>query len=336
MDSQVSDTIKKAGVDQATAHSAQYLGPDLADFRDEVWSGLGQAQKSLPSKYFYDEIGSKLFDEITQLDQYYPTRTETDLLGTHAGAIASLMGPWATLVEFGAGSLIKIRILLAAMDRPEAFVPIDISKEHLIESANQLAREFPHIQVRPVVADFASALDIGALVGDSGSKRIGFFPGSTIGNFSHPEAVKLLGTIGAVVGSGGDLLIGVDLKKDNEILLDAYNDSQGATADFNRNLLVRINRELDGDFNLGTFRHHAPYNSVEGRIEMHLISVADQTVNVAGKEFTFIEGESIHTENSYKYGVEEFLNLAGEAGLDPVRTWSDSKDLFSIHYLRAR
>jgi len=336
MDSQVSDTIKKAGVDQATDHSVQYLGPDLADFRDEVWSGLGQAQKSLPSKYFYDEIGSKLFDEITQLDQYYPTRTETDLLGMHAGTIASLMGPWATLVEFGAGSLIKIRILLAAMDRPEAFVPIDISKEHLIESANQLAREFPHIQVRPVVADFASALDIGALVGDSGSKRIGFFPGSTIGNFSHAEAVKLLGTIGAVVGSGGDLLIGVDLKKDNEILLDAYNDSQGATADFNRNLLVRINRELDGDFNLGTFRHHAPYNSVEGRIEMHLISVAGQTVNVAGKEFTFIEGESIHTENSYKYGVEEFLNLAGEAGLDPVRTWSDSKDLFSIHYLRAR
>jgi dimethylhistidine N-methyltransferase len=312
------------------------LGPDLADFLDEVWAGLGQAQKTLPSKFFYDEIGSKLFDEITQLDQYYPTRTETDLLEAHAGTIASLMGPWATLVEFGAGSLIKIRNLLVAMDRPKAFVPIDISKEHLIESADQLAREFPHIQVRPVAADFASALDIGALVGDSRSKRIGFFPGSTIGNFSYPGAVKLLGAIGGVVGCGGDLLIGVDLKKDNEILLDAYNDCQGVTADFNRNLLVRINRELDGDFDLGTFRHHAPYNAIEGRIEMHLISVTDQTVNVAGKDFTFIEGESIHTENSYKYGVEEFLNLAGEAGFDPMRTWTDSEDLFSIHYLRAR
>ena len=336
MDSPVSETITKTGVDEATAHPVKNLGPDLADFRDEVWSGLGQAQKTLPSKFFYDEIGSKLFDEITQLDQYYPTRIETKLLGTYSEEIASLMGREATLVEFGAGSLIKIRILLAAMDRPEAFVPIDISKEHLIESANHLAREFPGIQVRPVVADFASALDIGALVGDNGSKRIGFFPGSTIGNFSHPEAVKLLETIGSVVGSGGDLLIGVDLKKDNEILLDAYNDSQGVTADFNRNLLVRINRELDGDFDLGTFQHHAPYNAVEGRIEMHLVSDADQTVNVAGKEFVFTEGETIHTENSYKYGVEEFLSLAGEAGFNPVWTWTDSEDLFSIHYLRAR
>ncbi|MBT3395912.1 MAG: L-histidine N(alpha)-methyltransferase [Alphaproteobacteria bacterium] len=336
MDNAVSEIITKAGTDQAAADPVQNLGPDLADFRDEVWLGLGQAQKTLPSKFFYDELGSKLFDEITQLDQYYPTRTETKLLGTHAGAIASFMGTGATLVEFGAGSLIKIRILLEAMDRPQAFVPIDISKEHLILSADQLALEFPHIQVRPVVADFASALDFGALVADSNSKRIGFFPGSTIGNFAHDAAVTLLATIGEVVGSGGELLIGVDLKKDNKILLDAYNDSQGVTADFNRNLLVRINRELGGNFDLGTFRHHAPYNADEGRIEMHLVSGADQTVNVAGKDFVFTEGETIHTENSYKYGIDEFLALASEAGFDPVQTWTDQDDLFSIHYLRAR
>jgi dimethylhistidine N-methyltransferase len=336
MDSSVSDTTIKARNDQATVHLVQNIGLDLANFRDEVWSGLGQSQKTLPSKFFYDKIGSKLFDDITQLDEYYLTRTETNLLGTHAGEIASLMAPEAILVEFGAGSLIKTRILLAAMDRPVAFVPIDISKEHLIGSAKKLALEFPHIQVRPVVADFESALDIGALVGDRGSKRIGFFPGSTIGNFSHPDAVKLLETIRGIVGSGGEFLIGVDLKKDEKILLDAYNDSRGVTADFNRNFLVRINRELDGDFDLGTFRHHAFYNAVEGRIEMHLISGVDQTVNVVGKEFIFIEGETIHTENSYKYGVEEFLSLASEAGFDPVETWTDSKDLYSIHYLRAR
>jgi len=336
MDSSVSDFITKVGTDPATAHLIQNLGPDSADFRDEVWLGLGQAQKTLPSKFFYDELGSKLFDDITQLDQYYPTRTETKLLGTQAGAIASLMGTGATLVEFGAGSLIKIRILLAAIDRPKAFVPIDISEQNLVLSADQLALEFPHIQVRPVVADFASALDIGALVGDSNSKRIGFFPGSTIGNFSHDAAVTLLATIGEVVGSEGELLIGVDLKKDNEILLDAYNDPQGVTADFNRNLLVRINRELDGNFDLGTFRHHAPYNADEGRIEMHLVSGTDQAVNVAGKEFVFTEGETIHTENSYKYGIDEFLALSSEAGFDPVQTWTDSDKLFSIHYLRAR
>ena len=330
----MSDVMSEASPARAATHTVQNLGPDLADFRNEVWSGLGRDQKTLPSKFFYDENGSRLFDEITQLDQYYPTRTEIDLLSSNAAAIAGLMGTGATLVEFGAGSLLKIRILLAAMDNLKAFVPIDISKEHLTVSSRHLALEFPQIEIRPVVADFASSLDIGALVGNGGSKKIGFFPGSTIGNFSHPDAIRLLASIARVVRPGGDLLIGVDLKKDNQILLEAYNDAQGVTADFNRNLLVRINRELDGNFDPGSFHHHAPYNVAEGRIEMHLVSRTDQTVQVAGKEFSFTEGESIHTENSYKYGIEEFLNLAGEAGFAALQTWSEN--LFSIHYLRAR
>ena len=332
----MSDVMSEASPAHAAAHIVQNLGPDLTDFRDEVWSGLGKDQKTLPSKFFYDENGSRLFDEITQLDQYYPTRTEINLLSSNAAAIAGIMGRGATLVEFGAGSLLKIRILLAAMDNPRAFVPIDISKEHLTVSSRHLALEFPHIEIRPVVADFASSLDIAALVGNGGSKKIGFFPGSTIGNFSHPDAIRLLASIAGVVRPGGELLIGADLKKDNQILLEAYNDAQGVTADFNRNLLVRINRELDGNFDPGSFHHHAPYNVVEGRIEMHLVSRADQTVQVAGKEFSFTEGESIHTENSYKYGIEEFLNMAAQAGFAPLQTWSDSENLFSIHYLRAR
>ena len=319
----------------ASSHPVTNMGPDLAEFREAVISGLSNDQKSLPSKFFYDEEGSRLFDEITQLDQYYPTRTETTLLSTHGPEIGALMGPGAVLVEFGAGSLQKIPILLGAMEDPEAFVPIDISKEHLIESADQLALEFPDLEVRPVVADFSGSLDIGDLVGGGGAKRIGFFPGSTIGNFSHPDAIDLMASIAELVRPGGELLIGVDLKKDNAILLDAYNDRDGITAEFNRNLLVRINRELGGNFDLGAFRHHAPYNAREGRIEMHLVSRTDQTVQVAGQDFSFAEGETIHTENSYKYGIDEFLALAAEAGFEPVRTWTDSKDLFSIHYLRA-
>ncbi len=319
----------------ATAHPVKNLGPNLAEFRDAVISGLSNDQKSLPSKFFYDEEGSRLFDEITQLDQYYPTRTETTLLSTHGAEIAALMGPGAVLVEFGAGSLQKIPILLGAMESPQAFVPIDISKEHLIQSADQLALEFPELEVRPVVADFAGSVDISELVGGGEAKRIGFFPGSTIGNFARPDAIELLATIAALVRPGGELLIGVDLKKDNGILLDAYNDRDGVTADFNRNLLVRINRELDGNFDLGAFGHHAPYNASEGRIEMHLVSRTDQTVQVAGQEFSFAEGETIHTESSYKYGIDEFLALAAEAGFGPVRTWTDPKKLFSIHYLRA-
>ena len=327
--------MRPARAANVAAPAARDLGPDAADFRDAVLRGLAQRQKALPAKFLYDEEGSRLFQKITRLEAYYPTRTETKLLRDHRQEMADLIGPGAILVEFGAGSLEKIRILLGAMDNPAAFVPIDISRSHLIKSAAELAREFPDLAIRPVVADFAKALSIEAVEGGENAKRIGFFPGSTIGNFAHPEATGLLASIAGLVRPGGELLIGVDLKKDREILLGAYNDHEGITAAFNRNILVRINRELGADFDPGAFSHHAPYNADDGRIEMHLVSREAQVVRVADQEFAFAEGESIHTENSYKYGKEEFLALAEAGGFAAVRTWTDPDQLFSVHYLRA-
>ncbi|MDA1131769.1 MAG: L-histidine N(alpha)-methyltransferase, partial [Proteobacteria bacterium] len=260
--------------------SVRDLSPGIETFRTDVLDGLSRPQKSIPSKYFYDATGSQLFQDITELDEYYPTRTELDLLTAAAAELANLFGPGARLIEFGAGSLQKIRVLLKAMLSPEAFVPIDISKEHLVESAMALEREFPDIEIRPVVADFTTDLEPKLLGGAAGQKRIAFFPGSTIGNFSPAEAEAFIGRVARLVGPGGGFLVGVDLKKDGEVLRDAYNDAQGVTAAFNRNLLVRINRELGGDFEPEQFRHHALYNEDEGRVEMHLVSSRPQTVEL--------------------------------------------------------
>ena len=308
--------------------------PDrLKSFRDDVFEGLSREQKELPCKYFYDDRGSELFNTICGLDEYYPTRTETALLQAHGREMADLIGPGVCLIEFGCGSLLKTRLLLDALRSPAAFVPIDISADHLLQSAAALTADYPNLEVLPVVADFTRPVKLPDKARKASENRIGFFPGSTIGNFDHAGAADFLATVADMVGGGGALLIGVDLKKDEDILVRAYDDAQGVTAAFNRNVLERINRELGGCFDIETFRHRALYNGAEGRIEMHLVSEKDQTVTVHDRDFTFTEGETIHTENSCKYHVEEFSSLAAGAGFRSARTWVDGDGLFSLHYL---
>lgn len=302
-------------------------------FLDDVVQGLSQPQKQLACKYFYDERGSKLFDAICRLDEYYPTRTETALLETYARDIAGLIGSGVCLIEYGCGSLVKTRLLIDALDRPALFVPIDISEDHLLRSAKELAEDYRDLDVLPQVADFSRALALPEKMNGKDAKRVGFFPGSTIGNFDHEAAVEFLQSVSETVGEGGGLLIGVDLKKDTDILIRAYDDAQGVTAAFNLNVIERINRELGGDFDVSAFRHRALYNAREGRIEMYLVSLKRQTVNIQGYEFAFAEGETIHTENSYKYHIEEFETLANTAGFASGKTWVDEDKLFSLHYL---
>jgi dimethylhistidine N-methyltransferase len=299
-------------------------------FASEVIAGLLAKPKRLPAKYFYDLAGSALFDRITHLPEYYPTRCEVALLRDNAPAIASLFPANCALLEFGAGSSKKARILLGAAATIEAYVPVDISGDFLQQDATQLRRDFPRIAVHPVVADFTQPFAVPPAV--AGLPRVGFFPGSTIGNFEHHEAVEFLRHAAATLGEGAVLVIGVDLIKDISILCPAYNDAEGITAKFNLNLLARINRELGGNFDLAAFEHHAYYNRERGRIEMHLASLKRQKVRVNGKTINFRLGETIHTENSYKYTIEGFQALAQGAGWSPVNVWSDG--LFSVHAIR--
>ena len=299
-------------------------------FATEILAGLSAKPKRLPAKYFYDLAGSALFERITQLPEYYPTRSEVALLRDNAPAIASLFPANCVLFEFGAGSSRKARILLGAAATVEAYVPVDISGDFLQQDAGQLRRDFPRIAVHPVVADFTRGFEVPASL--ASLPRVGFFPGSTIGNFEHHEAVEFLRHAGAALGDGAVLVIGVDLIKDAAILCPAYNDAEGVTAKFNLNLLARINRELGGNFDLAAFEHHACYNRERNRIEMHLGSLKRQKVRVNGKSISFRMGETIHTENSYKYTLESFQALAQGAGWSPVSVWSDG--LFSVHALR--
>ncbi len=303
--------------------------PATESFHDAVLTGLSGSPKSLPCKFFYDAEGSRLFERICTLDEYYPTRTETSLLRRHAAEMTSLMGSDCHLIEFGSGASVKARIVLEAMDRPRSYVPVDISRDHLLEAAAGLARRFSHLPVVAVCADYTAALDFPPL---GNGRRIGFFPGSTIGNFAPEEAVAFLRRAASWL-SGGGLLIGVDLKKDEATLQAAYDDDAGVTAAFNLNLLRRINAELDGGFDLASFLHRAVVNHQYGRVEMHLVSLWSQLVRACGRTFAFAEGETIHTENSYKFTVEEFHDLATRAGFRPERTWTDDAGLFSIHYL---
>jgi dimethylhistidine N-methyltransferase len=319
--------------DRTALASFEDLAPDDDDFLAEVLKGLADEPKHLPSKFFYDEQGSKLFGRICGLPEYYLTRTETGLLRASAPEIAALVGPHCQLVELGAGSSEKARIVLDALERPAAFVAVDISCDFLVEAMAALAADLPHLAVHAVCADFTKPFPVPAVEGLGDPKRVVFFPGSTLGNFTPDRAVRFLATAAEVAGPGGAMLIGIDLKKDARILDAAYNDAQGVTAAFNMNLLVRVNRELGGTFALDAFRHHAFYNAAEGRIEMHLVSLKDQVVRVAGTEFRFREGETIHTENSYKYSIPGFQDMARAAGFVPVQVWTDENDLFSIHYL---
>ena len=301
-------------------------------FRADVLAGLSRPQKRLPAKYFYDAAGSRLFDRITELPEYYPTRTELGILRRHAGAIADCCGSFCLLVELGAGSLRKVRLLLDRLDRPAGYVPVDVSGDHLRSAAAVLADDYPDLDVRPVVADFSGPF---ALPQVPAGRRVVFFPGSTIGNFEPPEADALLRRVAQLVGRGGGLLLGVDLRKQVDVLERAYNDAAGVTAAFNRNLLVRINRELGADFDPAAFRHHAFFNREQSRIEMHLVSERRQTVRVGPTPFHFRPGETIHTENSYKYDLGELAARALRCGLRLDEQWTDAQNYFAVLCLTA-
>ncbi len=299
-------------------------------FLDDVLQGLAQPQKSLPPKYFYDTRGSQYFDEICALDEYYPYRAELQLLPEAAAALAHYLPAPVTIVEFGAGSLKKIQPLLTATLAVRRFIPIDISGEFLELSCRQLQSQFPTLQISPLVADFCQPV---AITDADPTSRLGFFPGSTIGNFTPLEAKRFLASAGETLGAGSHLLIGVDTKKSPGVLHKAYNDSKNITAAFNLNLLQRINDELWGNFCVDRFEHYAFYNACEGCIEMHLVSTAAQEVFVGGQPFSFECGESIHTESSYKYNPEEFRALASSAGWTTRETWLCNNGYFSMHLL---
>ncbi len=307
------------------------LHPDTENLLDDVLSGLAQPRKSLAPKYFYDAVGSALFEAICTLPEYYPTRTELAMMQASAGEMARLLGPRCLLIEYGAGSGRKTRVLIEAL-MPPAYMAIDISRTALRQCATALAAAYPLMRVAAVCADYTRPLQLPA-IDISASRRAIYFPGSTIGNFTRPEALAFLRHAHAIAGPGGAMLVGVDLKKDFARLHAAYNDAQGVTAAFNLNLLTRINRELGGNFDIGAFEHHAFYDADEGRIEMHLRSKRQQQAIVAGHTFHFRAGETIHTENSCKYSVEEFQQVARDAGFTAERCWTDAEHLFSIHLL---
>ena len=300
-------------------------------FRESVLAGLGRPQKTLECKYLYDARGSTLFDEICQLPEYYPTRTETAILEERAAAIAEAAGPGAELVELGSGASIKSRILLSALDRPARYLPLDIAVDHMRAATASLASLYPGLAVEPVAADFSTPFDLPPRRGPG--KRLLFFPGSTIGNFDRVEAERLLARLRQDLQA--DLfVVGVDLRKDARVLHDAYDDAAGVTAAFNLNLLTRINQELRAEFDLARFRHHARVDGRLGRVEMHLVSLVDQQVRVGDRYFAFAAGETIHTENSHKYAIDEFIALAARAGWTGDTVWTDAKRLFSVHLLR--
>jgi dimethylhistidine N-methyltransferase len=294
---------------------------------------LRKTPKEIACKYFYDEAGSLLFDAICELPEYYQTRTEMALLTRHAKEIAALMGEDAEIVEFGAGSLRKVRILLDAVRNPRAYTPLDISGDYLRNVVRSLAADYPALTLRPLVGDFTRPLEIPAL--PRPARRAGFFPGSTIGNFKPDAAMALLRRMRATLNGGG-LLIGVDLVKDPVRLHAAYNDAAGVTALFNKNLMARANRELGADFDPDSFAHYAPYNAAAHRIEMYLVSLKRQSVSLCGQRFEFTQGEPVHTEDSHKYTIESFREMAARAGFSPRAVWTDQDRLFSVHWLESR
>lgn len=313
------------------------LAPDDAAVQDggflhDLMRGLAASPRSISPKYFYDAAGSALFDRICELPEYYPTRTERGILQREAAGIAAQIGPGAEIVEFGAGSCTKVRLLLDALERPARYVPIDISGEHLAASAAALRAHYPGLAVQPVVADYTRGLSLPAPA--EAGRRVGFFPGSTLGNFTPEEALAFL-RMAAGVLRGGGLLLGADLVKAPDVLHAAYNDAQGVTAAFNLNLLARANRELGARFELAQFDHSAFYNAPQQRVEMHLVSRRRQKIALGGECFEFAEGDTLHTENSYKFTVDGLRALAARAGFHPGAVWTDPQRLFSLHWLHA-
>lgn len=302
-------------------------------FRDDVLHGLSARRKAIPCKYLYDERGSRLFDRICELDEYYLTRTELAILACHAGEMAEAIGPDCELVELGSGSAVKTRLLLEQLREPRAYVPVDISPDPLHRSAAELRAMFPALEIIPVCDDFTSPFDLPESGTPPASRRVVYFPGSTIGNFQPLGALRLLTSIARLVGPGGSLLIGFDLDKDRSIVSPAYNDRLGIGAAFNLNLLTRMNRELGADFDLEAFEHRAAYLRHEQRVELGLVSRTSQVVRVDGREFRFARGELIHTEDSYKYTREHFARLTKRAGFALEAEWTDEREYFGVQLL---
>lgn len=315
-----------------TALAHELLDPKDCPFAKDVIAGLSQQPKRLPPKYFYDEVGSKLFEQITLLPEYYPTRTELRILRDRGAEIAATVPKNAALVEFGAGATTKVRLLLTQCAFG-AYVPVDISGDFLNGQAEALRKDFPDLAVYPVTADFTTPFELPPEVKDM--PKVGFFPGSTIGNFDPHEACSFLRSARAILGGDATLIVGVDLEKDERVLYEAYNDAAGVTGKFNLNVLVRINRDLGGNFDLSGFKHRAIYNRERHRIEMHLISRKTQTVRLLGNTFSFRAGETIHTESSYKYSIERLTALARGSGWTPNASWTDPDGMFSVHALVA-
>jgi dimethylhistidine N-methyltransferase len=307
------------------------LSPDLGDFRRELLAGLTARDKAIPCRFLYDARGSALFDRICKLPEYYPTRTELGILRAIAPEIADRAGPGAQMIELGGVNSLKARILLDALEAPAAYVPIDISREHLKASTEALHRERPDLSILAVCADYTQPFDLPAAPG--GGMRLGFFPGSTIGNLRPEQAVDFLETWSLRLGPGAAMVVGVDLRKDASILEPAYDDAQGVTAEFSKNLLVRANTELGADFDVSAYAHRAHYDAVRGRVEIHLDVLRDQTVHLHGQTISLMAGERIHVEDSCKYSIDGFRDLARAAGFRPAAVWTDPAQLFSVHWL---
>lgn len=309
------------------------LQPKVSNFGSEILAGLSKRQKQIPPKFFYDDYGSKIFEQICELEEYYPTRTELGILEQHCLDIAGQIGEYSFIIEYGSGSSQKICLLLDAIKKPLAYMPIDISREHMLVASKKIAAKYPELDVLAVCADYTTKMVLPEYNQSLIQKKVIFFPGTTIANLEPAEAVQLLKQSAAIVGLGGGMLIGFDMKKDPQILHAAYNDAKGVTAAFNVNLLARINRELEADFDLSKFAHYAFFNLNESRIEMHLVSLTDQVISIAGQQFRFAEGESIHTENSYKFTMNKIEKLAASGGFKVTKFWTDPDNLFSICYL---
>jgi dimethylhistidine N-methyltransferase len=312
-------------------HHAQSTAPDVTFLRDVV-DGLTQPQKTLPCKYLYDQRGSQLFDQICELDEYYPTRTELKIMEAHADSIAYQIGKRVMLVEYGSGSSIKTRTLLDALDEPVAYVPVDISEEHLLQTADSLQSAYPEIEILPVTADFTRPFAL-PVSNDEPSHVALYFPGSTIGNFTPSDAGELLQFMSTMLGTRGGLLIGIDLQKDVSVIEAAYNDAEGVTADFNLNLLTRVNSELDGDFDLERFEHKAIYNADEHRMEISILSLCDQQVWIGNRKIEFGQSEEILSEYSHKYTIDRFARFAAQFGFSLHKYWTDDRNYFGVLHL---
>ena len=318
--------------DNTNYHQITDIQPDIDTFLAEVRCGLAKTPKELPTKYLYDECGSRLYERICTLEEYYIPGVETGIMRENIGEITGLLGSGVNLIEYGCGSCSKTRLLLDNIPNLTAYIPIDISREQLLSVSQQLTLDYPGLDIFPVCADYAGDFRL-AIPSLQGTRNVVYYPGSSIGNFGPESGRALLKNIAGVCRPGGALLIGIDLQKDPAVLHRAYNDSQGITAAFNLNLLERINRELDGDFNLRCFGHNAFYNPEKGRVEMHLVSRKDQTVRLNNSSVVFTEGETIWTESSYKYTPSGFAGMASDAGFTVGKAWTDEKGWFSVLYL---